>query len=49
MSEPERPMPSTLAPPTARPLRSRWKPVKQRLLEQQSDHPTHAHFHRCRS
>lgn len=30
-----------------RQLRSRWKPIKQRLLDQQPDHPTHVRFHRC--
>lgn len=38
---------SQSTPPTVRQLRSRWKPVKQRLLERQSDHPTHVRFHRC--
>ena len=40
-------MPSETTPTTVHQLRSRWKPVKQRLLDRQSDHPTHVRFHRC--
>lgn len=30
-----------------RTLRSRWKPIKELLLSDQPDHPTHIRLHRC--